>query len=63
MVLSFGFATMAILRLGLDTGLSLEVTVVVPLVLSLLGILYFRIRFPVVARRDAELKLSGNPDG
>jgi len=41
MVLAFGFATMALLRLGLDVGLPLAVTVIVPVVLALLVSLYF----------------------
>jgi hypothetical protein len=41
MVLAYGFATMALLRIGLDVGLLLAITVIVPVVLALLLSVYF----------------------
>lgn len=48
MLLSFGFATMAVLRIGIGSalGVTLELTVVLPLVAALLAIMYFRRRVP-----------------
>lgn len=53
MLLAFGFATMALLRLGLDLGLPLFVTVVVPLILAFLLSVYFN-------RRVSQAMLDGD---
>lgn len=62
MILAFAIAVMALARIGIRAGLSLEATVVVPLVGALLAIAWMRHRYRGAARNHPESKaLPGNP--
>lgn len=50
MILAFTIAVMALVRIGLSFGLSLEASVVVPLAVAALAILWVYRRYPVTSR-------------
>lgn len=52
MILAFTVAVMALVRIGISFGLSLEATVVIPLAVAVLAIMWIYRRYPVSDSRD-----------
>ncbi|MEX0899633.1 MAG: hypothetical protein WD081_02975 [Gammaproteobacteria bacterium] len=50
MILAFAIAVMALVRIGVDFGLTFEMTVILPLSVAAFGILYMYRRYPLAGR-------------